>query len=113
MARACPASFTSSDPERTNPNDHLHLRSPDPEAAATFYLNMLGAGITNRVPTPRGRRIVMALGGVTMFIEEVPVGTHAAPLGPYAGVEHVGVTGLHAAVAEMKTKGAHFTLEPT
>jgi len=95
--------------------DHLHLRSPDPEAAAAFYVNMLGADITNRVPTPRGLRIIVALGGVTMFIEEVPMGTHAAPLAPYVGVEHVGlsVTGLHAAVAEMKTKGAYFTLEPT
>jgi len=95
--------------------DHLHLRSPDPEAAAAFYVDMLGASITNRVPTPRGLRIVMALGGVTMFIEEVPAGTAAAPAAPYVGVEHVGlsVTGLHAAVAEMKAKGAHFTLEPT
>jgi len=95
--------------------DHLHLRSPDPEGAAAFYVNMLEASITNRVETPQGLRIIMALGGVTMFIEEVPAGTHAPPDAPYVGVEHVGlsVTGIHAAVAEMKAKGAHFTLEPT
>ena len=94
--------------------DHLHLRSPDPEAAARFYVDMLGAGITNRVTTPNGLRIIMKLGGMTTFIEQVPAGTHAAPAAPYVGVEHVGlcVDDIHAVVAALKAKGAHFPMEP-
>ena len=67
--------------------DHLHLRSPDPEAAAGFYVGMLGASISNRVNTPNGLRIILQLGGMTTFIEQVPAGTHAAPMAPYIGVE--------------------------
>ena len=95
--------------------DHLHLRSPDPEVAARFYVEILGAHIKTRAETPNGVRIILSLGGVTMFIEQVPAGTHAAPAAPYVGVEHVGlsVDDIHGAIAEMKAKGAHFSLEAT
>jgi catechol 2,3-dioxygenase-like lactoylglutathione lyase family enzyme len=34
---------------------------------------------------------------------------------PYRGLEHIGLTvkGIDAVVAELKGKGAHFTMEPT
>ncbi|MBR0644648.1 VOC family protein [Plastoroseomonas hellenica] len=94
--------------------DHLHLRSPDPEAAARFYVDMLGAEITGHATTPAGLRVLMSLGGITMFIEQVPAGTAVAPPAPYIGNEHIGlkVENIHAAVAAMKAKGAHFSMEP-
>jgi catechol 2,3-dioxygenase-like lactoylglutathione lyase family enzyme len=94
--------------------DHLHLRSPDPEAAARFYVEMLGAEITGRAAVPAGIRVLMTLGGVTLFIEQVPPGTAAAPPSPFIGNEHIGlhVDDLEAVVAAMKAKGAHFSMEP-
>lgn len=94
--------------------DHLHLRSPDPEAAAGFYVTMLGAQISNRVTTPNGLRVIMTLGGMTTFIEQVPAGTHAAPAAPYVGVEHVGlcVDDMSATVARLKASNVHFSMEP-
>lgn len=94
--------------------DHLHLRSPDPVKAAQFYIDMLGAELTGQAETPNGIRMLLKLGGMTTFIEQVPPGTHAAPLAPYVGVEHVGlvVPDLHGLVAELKAKGCHFSTEP-
>ncbi|MDB5381778.1 MAG: glyoxalase [Rhodospirillales bacterium] len=94
--------------------DHLHLRSPDPEAAARFYIDMLGAELTGRAETPNGTRMLLKLGGITAFIEQVPPGTHSAPAMPYVGVEHIGlvVQDLHAVVADLKAKGCHFSTEP-
>ena len=39
----------------------------------------------------------------------------AAPTSPYLGLDHIGLTvrGIDAAVAELKAKGAEFTMEPT
>ncbi|CAN5483684.1 hypothetical protein BH10PSE6_BH10PSE6_45410 [soil metagenome] len=41
--------------------------------------------------------------------------TAAAPTSPYLGLDHIGLTvsGIDAAVAELKAKGAEFTMEPT
>ena len=41
--------------------------------------------------------------------------TGAAPTSPYLGLDHIGLTvsGIDAAVAELKAKGAEFTMEPT
>ncbi|SFK74917.1 VOC family protein [Falsiroseomonas stagni] len=87
--------------------DHLHLRSPDPEAAAAFYVSAFGASIKARM-TPGGRvRVVMDLHGVPVFIEEVPAGTHAPPKPPFLGIEHIGLTvqDMDAAVADLAAKG--------
>lgn len=101
--------------------DHVHLRSPDPEATAQFYETMFGAQVTRGVypaGTPNhGRpRIVMNLGGQTIMIApsdpEAP--TAQPPKPPYFGLEHIGlrVSDIDGAVAELKRKGAEFALEP-
>ena len=96
--------------------DHIHLRSPDPEATAAFYQRMFGAEILRSMPGGKPR-LDMKVGGANVFIAEVlPDGrTAAPPMSPYQGLDHFGlaVTGLDATVAELKAKGAMFTMEPT
>ncbi|MBX6742809.1 MAG: VOC family protein [Acetobacteraceae bacterium] len=94
--------------------DHIHLRSPDPEATARWYERMLGAEILRS--TQEGKpRIDLKLGGQTIFIAQADASVAAPPDAPYQGLEHFGlaVQGLDEAVAELKGKGVRFTLEPT
>jgi len=91
--------------------DHIHLRSPDPEATAAFYERVFGATL-KRGP----QRIDIHLGGQVLFVSPVTEeATGAPPNAPYRGLEHIGlaVTDIDAVVAEMKAKGVTFTMEPT
>jgi catechol 2,3-dioxygenase-like lactoylglutathione lyase family enzyme len=91
--------------------DHIHLRSPDPEATAAFYERVFGVTL-NRSP----QRIDFTLGGQAIFISPINEdGTGDAPSAPYRGLEHIGlaVTGIDALVAEMKAQGVSFQMEPT
>jgi catechol 2,3-dioxygenase-like lactoylglutathione lyase family enzyme len=94
--------------------DHVHLRSLDPEAASQFYINMLGAKFVSRLETEKAFRITVNLGGLMLFIERVPSGTHGPLPPPALGVEHIGlvVTDLDAAVAELDAKGVVFSQRP-
>jgi catechol 2,3-dioxygenase-like lactoylglutathione lyase family enzyme len=87
--------------------DHIHLRSPDPEAAAAVWSTAFGARIVSRVQAGPNLRVVLDLAGVTLFLEQVPAGTLAAPAPPYIGVEHVGLLteDLDAAMAGLEAKG--------
>jgi lactoylglutathione lyase len=96
--------------------DHIHLRSPDPEATARFYETMFGAEVIRS--TMDGKtRIDVKLGGVNVFIAPVAPGDNvgAPPVTPYQGLDHFGlhVKGLDAVMAELKAKGADITMEPT
>ncbi len=96
--------------------DHIHLRSPDPEATARYYERMFGAEVLRSVQagTPR---IDLKLGGADIFIAPVAPGSgvNPPPPTPYQGLDHFGlaVSGIDAVVAELKAKGAEFTMEPT
>lgn len=95
--------------------EHVHLRSPNPEATAAWYEDKLGAEVI-RTPQPDGStRIDLNLAGQKVFIAAAAPGKAAdAPSSPYMGLDHFGltVTDIHAAVAELKAKGVHFTMEP-
>jgi lactoylglutathione lyase len=93
--------------------DHIHLRSPDPEATAQWFERMLGAQVMRS--TQAGKpRIDLKLGGANIFIAEVIDGVNAAPTAPYQGLEHFGlaVSGIDAIAAELKSKGVAFSKEP-
>jgi lactoylglutathione lyase len=96
--------------------DHIHLRSPNPEATAAYYQRMFGAEVL-RTPQDGKTRIDLKLGGVNIFIAPVAVGdgVNPPPTTPYQGLDHFGlrVSGIDAVVAELKAKGAVFTKEPT
>jgi lactoylglutathione lyase len=99
--------------------DHIHLRSPDPdpEATAKYYETMFGAEVLRTMQQGKPR-IDLKLGGADIFIAPVAPdsgGINPPPVTPYQGLDHFGlsVTGIGAVVAELKAKGAVFTMEPT
>ena len=96
--------------------DHIHLRSPDPEATAQWFEKILGAEVI-RTKQQDAIRIDLKLGGANIFIMPVKAGdgVNPPPVTPYQGLDHFGlsVADIDAKVAELKTKGAEFTMEPT
>jgi catechol 2,3-dioxygenase-like lactoylglutathione lyase family enzyme len=95
--------------------DHIHLRSPDPEATAAWFERILGAQAIRTMQEGKPR-IDLKLGGADIFIMPVAPGdkVNAPPVTPYQGLDHFGlhVTGVDAVAAELKAKGAVFTMEP-
>lgn len=95
--------------------DHIHLRSPNPEATAAFYERMFGAEVIRTMQQGKPR-IDLKVGGANVFILPVAAGdkTNPPPVSPYQGLDHFGltVTGIDAVVADLKAKGAEFTMEP-
>jgi len=96
--------------------DHIHLRSPDPEATAQYYERMFGAEILRTMQQGQPR-IDLKLGGANIFIAPVAADgkVNPPPTTPYQGLDHFGlsVTGIDAIAADLKAKGAEFTMEPT
>src|SRR4030081_4078358 len=68
--------------------DHVHLRSPDPEATAAWLEDILG-GVIIRSPG----RIDVKLGGANVFIAPVTAGdgVNTPPVQPYQGLDHFGL----------------------
>jgi catechol 2,3-dioxygenase-like lactoylglutathione lyase family enzyme len=96
--------------------DHIHLRTPDPEATAKWFETMFGAQVIRS--TQAGKpRIDIKLGGANIFTAQVEPGdgVNAPPTTPYQGLDHFGfaVTGIDAIAADLKKKGVVFTREPT
>ena len=95
--------------------DHIHLRSPNPKATAAFYERMFGAEVIRTMQQGKPR-IDLKVGGANVFILPVVPGdkTNPPPTSPYQGLDHFGlsVTGIDAVVADLKAKGAEFTMEP-
>jgi lactoylglutathione lyase len=94
--------------------DHVHLRSNNVENMAHFFETMFGASLQKRVQTTSMHRLVLTLGGLTLFIDQTSseITHRAAP--PYLGLEHIGLTvnGFDSAIENLKSKGAQFSTEP-
>ena len=96
--------------------EHVHLRSPEPEATAQWYANMLGAEVIRTKLADGSNRIDLNLSGQKVFIARAePSKTADAPTSPYMGLDHFGMTvdDIESAVAELKAKGVTFTMDPT
>jgi lactoylglutathione lyase len=95
--------------------DHIHLRSPDPEATAAWFERILGAQVIRTMNQGRPR-IDLKLGGADIFIMPVAPSdkVNPPPVTPYQGLDHFGlhVNGIDAVAAALKQKGAEFTMEP-
>src|ERR1700741_427640 len=91
--------------------DHVHLRSPDPEAMAAWLENVLG-GVIIRGPG----RIDVKLGGANILTPRVGRcdGVNPPPVTPYQGLDHFGlpVKDIATVAAEIKAKGVAFPKEP-
>src|ERR1700737_1934134 len=92
--------------------DHVHLRSPDPEATAAWLEDILG-GVIIRGPG----RIDVKLGGANIFIAPVGAGdgVNSPPGTPYQGLDHFGlaVKDIDAVADAIKAKGVEFTRDRT
>lgn len=92
--------------------DHVHLRSPDPEATAAWLQDVLGGEIV-RGPG----RIDVRLGGANIFIAAIEQdgGVSPPPPHPHQGLDHFGLTvkDIDIVAADLKAKGIEFTREPT
>ncbi len=96
--------------------EHIHLRSPDPEATAEWYRDKLGAEVVKSQQADGATRIDLNLGGQKIFIAKAMPGKAAdAPASPYLGLDHFGLTvsDIKAAVAALKAKGVAFTMDVT
>lgn len=96
--------------------EHIHLRSPDPEATAEWYKDKLGAEVVKSPQADGSMRIDLNLAGQKVFIAKAMPGKAAdAPASPYLGLDHFGLTvdDIHAAVAALKAKGVVFTMDVT
>ena len=88
--------------------EHVHLRSPDPEATAQWYHDKLGADVIRTKNADGSTRIDLNLSGQKVFIAMAdPAKTGAPPASPYLGLDHFGMTvdDLDGAVKELKGKG--------
>src|ERR1700733_15679114 len=78
--------------------------------------NFPGAAVI-RTTLQGAPRIDLKVGGADVFVMPAKDGdgVNAAPKTPYRGLDHFGlvVTGVDAVAAELKAKGAEFTMEPT
>ena len=96
--------------------DHIHLRTPDPEATAQWFERIFGAQVVRTMQAGKPR-IDIKLGGANIFTAQVNPGdgVNGAPSTPYQGLDHFGlaVTGIDAIAADLKKKGVEFTTEPT
>ena len=94
--------------------DHIHLRSTDPEKTAAYYERMFDAQIIRSMQEGKPR-IDMKIGGQDVFIAPVPPGSgvNPPPVTPYQGLDHFGlrVKNIDKVVADLKAKGAEFTME--
>ncbi len=96
--------------------DHMHLRTRDVRKTAEYYRDVFDAKILDSIQSDGRARTDLDLNGLTIFI--APVATDAAtppaPSEPYIGLDHFGlrVDDMDEAVAELKRRGAKFTMEP-
>lgn len=92
--------------------DHVHLRSPDPEATAQWFERMLGAEVVRSMQQGKPR-IDLKLGGAKIFIAAVAPGdaVNPPPQTPYQGLDHFAfcVTDLDQYVDDLKAKGVEFS----
>ena len=101
--------------------DHVHLRSPNPDATAKFFETMFGATATRDIYPPGTlypgqMRVILTLGGQKVQI--APTHPHdptaPSPPFPYYGLEHIGLTvdDVDAACEELRAKGAEIAIGP-
>jgi lactoylglutathione lyase len=96
--------------------DHIHLRSRDPMATAQYYHKMFDAKILESIQSDGQPRIDLDINGLTVFIARVAADAAIpeAPADPHLGLDHFGlrVDNMDEAHAELKRRGAEFSLEP-
>jgi catechol 2,3-dioxygenase-like lactoylglutathione lyase family enzyme len=83
-------------------------------ATAQYFNKMFDAKILESVQTDGQSRIDIDVNGLMIFIAAADDTTPAGPVDPHLGLDHFGlrVENLAQAAAELKEKGAEFSVEP-
>ena len=94
--------------------DHIHLRSREPMDTARYFNQMFGAEIKESIQSDGQSRVDIDINGLIIFIAKAEESTPAGPVDPDVGLDHFGlrVENLDAAAADLKAKGAEFSMEP-
>ncbi len=101
--------------------DHIHYRTANPEAIATFFETFFGASVKRDIYPPgtlypdQPRISIQAGSQRILLAPKHPDDTTApAPDFPYYGLEHIGFTvdDVDAARAELREKGADIAIGP-
>ena len=95
--------------------DHIHLRSADPDAAATFYETVLDAQRRGRAETPNSLRVTIDLAGTLLFIDRAEAGATDVPEQPVLGIDHLALTvnDLDDALQQLDRRGIEVFSGPT
>lgn len=95
---------------------HVHLLSTDTLAAARFYETMFGAAFTESKGANGLPRCHVDIGGQLILISTADDRAREPATGPHsqAGLDHIGfrVDDMDAAAAELRQRGAEFSVEP-
>jgi catechol 2,3-dioxygenase-like lactoylglutathione lyase family enzyme len=105
--------------------DHVHIIARDPRGSAKWYVDMLGATITDDTTAYGAPQIFLELGGAIIIIRSVREGENVAdtkPIKSYGkfsshaewGTDHFGYLykgDLTAFCAELRAKGVQFPVE--
>ena len=94
--------------------DHIHLRSRQPLETAKYFNEMFVAAIKESIQSDGQARVDIDINGLVVFIAQAEDTTPDGPHDPYVGLDHFGlrVDNLDEAAAELKAKGAEFSMEP-
>lgn len=106
--------------------DHIHIISVDPQAAASWYVEILGGEISEHYELRGAPQIAVALAGMILLIRGQRPGEHPSSKNGLAhfadfashdqwGTDHFGfrVTGDFDAYCEtLRVRGARFSVEP-
>tara|TARA_Y100001947_G_scaffold937_1_gene831 strand:- start:2335 stop:2670 length:336 start_codon:yes stop_codon:yes gene_type:complete len=81
---------------------------------ARYFNQMFGAEIKESIQSDGQSRVDIDINGLIIFIAKAEESTPAGPVDPYVGLDHFGlrVENLDAAAADLKAKGAEFSMEP-
>ena len=94
--------------------DHIHLRSRDPMETARYLNKMFDAEILESIQSDGQPRVDVDINGLIIFIASADENAPPAPVDPHLGLDHFGlkVDDIDVAVAELKERGAEFSVEP-
>lgn len=96
--------------------DHVHLISANPQAAARWYEEFLGARLLSETTVFDVPQIYLSFGESLVIVRGLRMGeTPISPAGIRWGVDHFGfrVNGdFEAFCASLKERGVHFTMPP-
>lgn len=94
--------------------DHIHIRSRAPMETARYFNKMFDAEIKESIQSDGQQRVDVNLNGLAIFIARADDATPEAMKDPHLGLDHFGlrVSNLEEAVAQLKERGAEFSVEP-